>query len=233
MKTLMKSLALVTVLASTSAFAAAPAKPAAAAPTAAAPAGQVGVNGIAVANLEAILYNSVAFKKAQVDRETSYKAQFDAAKAREAQLTAQMKPLYDQFVKDRAAPNAAANQAALQAQAQKLQQMQEQAKAEIEKLVEPVRLSDAYVMEQIADKRAVAVVTAMNKSGVTLLLNPEAVLHVTNNAYNLNQAVLNELNAILPSVGVVPPAGWLPREVREQQAQQQAQQPAASAAASR
>jgi hypothetical protein len=60
---------------------------------------------------------------------------------------------------------------------------------------------------------------------VTLLLNPEAILAATN-AYNLNQQILNELNAALPSVGVVPPAGWLPREVREQQAQQGQGQPA-------
>lgn len=214
-----------TVSAQSATAATAPA--AAPAPAAAKPAG---VNGIAVVNLEAILYNSAAFKKAQIDRETQYKAQFDAVKARETLATTQMKPLYDQFVKDREAPNAAANQAGLQAQAQKLQQMQEQAKADIEKIAEPIRLSDAYVMEQIAEKRATAVVTAMNKAGVTLLLNPEAVLHVTSNAYNLNQAVLNELNAILPAVQVVPPAGWLPREVREQQAQQ-AQQGGAGVAA--
>jgi hypothetical protein len=41
-------------------------------------------------------------------------------------------------------------------------------------------------------------------------------------AYNLNQDILTELNALIPSAQLVPPAGWLPR-AREQQAQQQAQ----------
>lgn len=55
-----------TVSAQSATAATAPA--AAPAPAAAKPAG--GVNGIAVVNLEAILYNSAAFKKAQIDRET-------------------------------------------------------------------------------------------------------------------------------------------------------------------
>jgi len=224
MKSLIKTFAVAALLAGVAQGAmAAPAKPAAA--SAAAPAAVGGVNGIAVANLDAVVANSVAFKKAQVDRDTTYKAQLDAAKAKEASLNAQLKPLVEKFQKDRAAP--VANQAALQAQVQQLQQMQEQGKAEIEKLVEPVRLSDAYVLEQIMDKRAAAVQAAMTKAGVTLLINPESVLAATN-AYNLNQAILNELNAAVPSVQVVPPAGWLPREAREQQGQQAAA-PAASA----
>jgi Skp family chaperone for outer membrane proteins len=225
MKSVIKTFAAATLVAGVSQAAmAAPAKPAAAAPAAAAPAATAGVNGIAVANLDAVIYNSVAFKKAQVDSEAQYKAQIDAAKAKEASLNAQLRPLVEKFQKDRAAPGA--NQAALQTQVQQLQQMQEQGKAEIEKILEPVRLSNAYVLEQISDKRTAAVQAAMSKAGVTLLLNPEAILAATN-AYNLNQQILNELNASLPTVGVVPPAGWVPREVREQQAQQgQGQQPA-------
>jgi hypothetical protein len=45
-----------------------------------------------------------------------------------------------------------------------------------------------------------------------------------------------ELNALIPTANIVPPQGWVPRQVREQQAaQQQAQQaqqqPAAAAPA--
>ncbi len=105
-----------------------------------------------------------------------------------------------------------------------MNKLQEDAKAQIGKIIEPVRLSDAYVAEQITDKRAQAVVAAMQKNNVGLLLSPEAVINVTNQAYNLSPAILAELNAALPSVQIVPPAGWLPREVREQQAQQQAAQ---------
>ena len=220
MKILFKTLAVAALLAgASSAAVAAPAKPAAA-PAAGA---QAGVNGIGIANLDAVLYNSVAFKKAQVDRETTYKAQFDAAKAREAEIGAQTQAIVDKFQKDKPAPGA--NVAALQQTAQtQVNKLQEDAKAQIGKIIEPVRLSDAYVAEQITDKRAQAVVAAMQKNNVGLLLSPEAVINVTNQAYNLSPAILAELNAALPSVQIVPPAGWLPREVREQQAQQQAAQ---------
>jgi hypothetical protein len=48
--------------------------------------------------------------------------------------------------------------------------------------------------------------------------------------YNLNQDILNEVNVIIPTAALVPPAGWLPRAQREAAAQQAAQQAAAQAA---
>lgn len=217
MKTFIKIIALAALAGASQAALAAPAAKPAAAPAAAPVA--AGVNGIAVANLDAVVANSLAFKKAQADREVTYKPQLDAAKAKEAALNAQIKPIVDKFQKDRAAPGANVNALAAAAQ-QQVQQIQEAGKAEIEKIVEPVRLSDAYVLEQIMEKRAAAVQSAMSKAGVTLLLNPEAILAATN-AYNLNQQILTELNTALPSVQIVPPAGWQPREAREAAAQQQ------------
>jgi hypothetical protein len=226
MKTLMKTCLVAAVVAGASQSAmAAPAKKEAAAPAAAAAAPRAGVNGIAIVARDAVLYNSAAFKKAQVDRDVQFKSQLDAAKAKEAELNGKIKPIIDKFQKDRALPGA--NVAALQAAAQaQVNAIQEQGKAEIEKIIEPVRLSDAYVVEQLTEKRAAAELAAMNENGVTLLLNPEAILNVTTNAYNLSQAVLNKLNALTPSVSITPPAGWLPREVREQQAAAAQAQPA-------
>ena len=74
-----------------------------------------------------------------------------------------------------------------------------------------------------------------------MVISPDSVLYA-DNAYNMNQAVLDELNTLIPSAQLVPPAGWLPREIREQQqaqqqatapAQPQAQQPAATPAQGR
>ena len=90
--------------------------------------------------------------------------------------------------------------------------------------------SESYVQEQIAEKLPNAVNTAMAKKKVTLLINPENVL-AANAAYNLNQDILAELNATIPSANLVPPAGWEPRQVREQKAQQAAQQQQAAGAA--
>jgi Skp family chaperone for outer membrane proteins len=218
MNTVTKAIALsALVLAGTSGPALA-AKPAPAAAPAAA--GAVGVNGIAVANLEGVIANSAAFKTAQAQRPTTYKAQIDQAESRRAAISAQLQPLVDKFNKDRAANVAPAS---LQTQAQTIQQIQDSANQELQKTLAPVSLSEAYVQEQINEKLGAAIQTAMSKNGVSLLLNPQAVLAV-GKSYDLSVAILNELNTALPSAQLVPPAGWEPREVREQKAAQAAQQ---------
>jgi len=192
-----------------------------------APAGTM-VPGLGIANVEAVLVNSNAFKTAQTQRPVTYKAQYDAAEARRSQIAAQLKPLVDKFSADRAAANP--NQASLQQQAQTIQQIQESAQGELQKILQPVAYSEAYVQEQIAEKLPAAVNAAMAKKKISLLINPENVLSA-NPAYNLNQDILNELNTMLPNVNIVPPAGWEPRQVREQRAQQQGGQAAAAAPA--
>jgi Skp family chaperone for outer membrane proteins len=215
MNTVTKAIALSALLVAGTAGPALAAKPAAA-PAAT---GTVGVNGIAVANLEGVIANSAAFKTAQTQRPVTYKAQIDQAEARRAAIAAQLQPMVEKFNKDRAA-NAA--QASLQTQAQAIQQIQDSANQELQKILAPVSQSEAYVQEQINDKLGAAIQTAMSKNGVSLLLNPQAVLAV-GKSYDLSMAILGELNTALPTAQLVPPAGWEPREVREQKAAQAAQ----------
>ena len=203
----------------------------------AAPAASSGpiVAGLGVANVDAVVGNSNAFKVAQVQRPTTYKAQYDAAEARRAQITVQLQPLVDKFNRESQAPNAStpAVQSSLQIQAQTIQRIQQSGQAELQKMLEPVALSEAYVQEQIGDKLNAAIQAAMSKRGITMLITPQSVL-AASNGYNLNQAILDELNVSIPAAQLVPPAGWEPREVREQRAAQAAQQggaPRAPAAA--
>ena len=219
MKTLLKPLAIATLLLAGSSQMALAAK---AAPAASATAG---VNGIGVANPEAIVANSAAFKTAQSQRPVTYKAQYDQAEARRQQIIAQLNPLVEKYKKDAAAQG---NTPAVQAQGQTIQQIQESANQEFQKILAPVAQSEQYVQEQINEKLVGAIQAAMSKNGVTLLVNPQAVISASN-AYNLNQAVLDELNAALPSAQLVPPAGWEPREVREAKAAQAARGTAAPA----
>lgn len=177
--------------------------------------------GIGIANLEAVIANSNAFRAAQQQRQTTYKAQFDQAKARQTAIEAQLKPLADKFNADRAASNP--NQASLAQQAQTIQTIQQSGQQELQGIMQPVALSQAYVTEQIEDKLDQATKAAMVKAKISLLLNPQAVFAATASAYDLTQAILAELNALIPSAQLVPPAGWLPREQRDQQAQAQAQ----------
>jgi len=196
---------------------------------AAAPAvgGPVGVNGIAVANLDGVIANSNAFKTAQAQRPTTYKAQIDQANARRTAIGAQLQPLIEKFNKDRTA-NAPAS--SLQGQAQTIQQIQESANQELQSILQPVSYSEAYVQEQINEKLGAAIQAAMTKNNVNLLLSPQSVLAV-GKSYDLSMAILTELNAALPSAQLVPPAGWEPREVREQKAQAAAQGQRGNAAA--
>ncbi len=173
---------------------------------------------IAVVNLNNVVGNSTAFKTAQSQSTVTYQAQISQAETRKAAIIAQLQPMADKFQRDRAAPNA--NQAALQQEGQTIQSLQDSGTAELQRIMQPVQLSNAYVQEQISDKLGAAMQAAMTKNGVSVLLKAEAVQMVTSATYDLTPEVLAELNTALPSVQIVPPAGWLPREQREQQAAQ-------------
>jgi len=175
------------------------------------------VPGLGIANLDAIRVNSNAFKTAQQQRQTTYKAQIDQANARAQQIQAQLKPLADKFEADRRA--AKPNPTALQQQVAQIQQQQQAGQEEVNRILAPVAMSEAYVDEQIADKLGAAVEAALNKRKISLLLRPDGLIHA-DNAYNMNQPILDELNTMLPSVQIVPPQGWEPREVRDARARQ-------------
>ena len=194
-----------------------------------APAAAQAVKGIAVANPTAIVALSNAFKVAEQQRPVTYKAQIDQANARKGQIEAQLRPLATKLQADAQAPTAATNQAALQQQYGQIQQIEQSGQNEINQILQPVALSRAYVVEQIGDKLEQATKAAMAKQKIEILLDSGSVINA-GETYNLNQAILNEVNVILPSAQLVPPAGWLPRAQRDQQAQQQGAAPAAAAA---
>jgi len=192
------------------------------------------VQGIAVANLQAAIANTDAFRVAQQQRPVTYKPQIDQAQARGNALEAQIKPMIDRFNAARQGTMTPALQTQLQTQARAIQELQEKGKQEIQQILLPAALSEAFVNEQIEDKLDQAVQNAMSKNRVSLLLQPGAVI-ARANAYDLTDEIVTELNALLPTAQLVPPQGWEPREVREARAQQAAQQggnrPAAAAPA--
>ena len=185
------------------------------------------VAGIGWANIEAAEAATTAFKTAESQRPVTYKAQIDAANARKTQIEAQLQPLATKLQTDARAANP--NQAALQQQYAQIQQIEQSGQNEINNLLQPVALSRAYVVEQIGDKLEQATKQAMAKQRIDILLDSGSVINAPE-AYNLNQAILNELNTILPSAQLVPPNGWLPRAQRDQQAAAQQQAPAATPA---
>lgn len=179
------------------------------------------VAGIGWANIEAAETATAAFKTAEAQRPVTYKQYYDQAEARSQALSAQLKPLVDKYNADAAVPTP--NAASLQQQGQAIQQIQQNGRAELQRILQPVAYSQAYVAEQIEGKLQQAVDAAMAKRGITLLLKPESLLQVSGQAYNLTPEITAQLNTLLPSAQLTPPAGWEPREVREAKAQQAAQ----------
>ena len=77
-------------------------------------------------------------------------------------------------------------------------------------------LPEGFVIEERLDA---AVQNAARKKNIQLILDPtQGAVIYADAAYNITQDVLNELNTLLPSAQLVPPQGWVPREVRQQQA---------------
>jgi len=184
--------------------------------------------GIAIANPPAVVAASAAYQTAQQQRPVTYKPQIDQANARKGQIEAQLRPLITKLEADSKA--AAPNRAALQAQYEQIQQIQQAGEAEIQKILEPLNLSQQYVLEQIGDKLDAATQAAMDKKKITVVLDSQSIIKA-GQTYNLNQDILTELNKLIPSAQLVPPAGWLPRAQREQQAQAAAAQQQGAAAA--
>lgn len=208
------------------------AAPAAMAAAPAAPAASSGpvANGIAFANPQAIVGSSSAYQTAMQQRPVTYKAQIDQAKTRSDQINAQLKPLGDKFQADQKNPKA--DRAALEAELAQIQQIQDDGKREIQQILAPLSLAEQYVIEQISDKLDEATQRAMTKRRATVVLDVQAVVKA-DPASNISQDILTELNALIPTAQLVPPAGWMPRAQREaaaQQAQQQQAAPAASGA---
>lgn len=185
-----------------------------------APAAAQTVNGIAVADLDQAAVNSNAYRAAATQRQTQYKPQIDAARAAQAAAAARLKPLADRFNADRAKPNA--NQQALQTQLNEIQRIQNESEQQMQTIVQPIALSQAYVNEQIQDQIEGALKAAMARRNVTLVLDERATLSHAQ-SYDLTADVTAELNRLIPSAQLVPPAGWMPRAQREAMARQQGQ----------
>ena len=185
---------------------------------------------IGVVDPQRVVILSSAFQTAAQQRSVTYKAQIDQATARRQAITTQLQPMYQKLQADSQAANAAQNQAALQQQYNQIQQIEANGQQELNQILAPVQLSQSYVEEQITEQLATAIQNAATKKNITMVMDPEGILYAAA-AHNLNQDVLNELNALIPAAQLVPPQGWVPREVREQQAAQaaaQGAQPAAS-----
>lgn len=165
-------------------------------------------SGIAVVDLEEAVARSAAFTTAMTQMQTTYKPQLDQINTRRSAIEADLKAKNDAL---QAAYKAAGNKPtpAIETQYQQLQQAQQNGQAELQRLSQPVAVARAYVEEQIVGKLddALKAATAKTKSEVVF---KKAATESFGASADITNAVITELNALVPSVGITPPAGWQP-----------------------
>lgn len=203
-------------------------------PMLAAPAMAQSKTGIAVADARVAMVKSAAFTTASQQIEVTYKAQIDARDSRAQTLQAELNLLVAKFNEEQRKPTP--NRTTLEAAAKAVQDKRNSATTEIQQLSQQIDLSLAYVEDQISLRMNDAIRAAMKRLKVDLLLNPDGVLAREANV-DITDAIVADLNAILPNVGIVPPAGYQPGQLVQAKNQELANaaraaqgQPAAPAA---
>lgn len=170
---------------------------------------QAQVSGIAVADPQGAIAGSKAWTTARGQIETTYKSQLDQAETRRQAIARELQPLVTAFQTAQRAPNA--NATSLQSQAQTIQARETAANQELARLTQPAQRAQQYVIEQIQAKLSDAVTNAVRAKNVTLLLRPDAALFAQP-AADITTSITAELDRLVPTVNITPPAGWQPNQ---------------------
>ena len=165
------------------------------------------VAGVAVADPDAAVANSRAWTAARGQITTTYKAQLDQAQTRRDAITRELQPLVTAFDTARRAPGA--NEAALRTQAQTIQNRETAAQQELGRLTAPASRAQQYALEQISARLPEAVNAAVRARNVSLLLRPNAAIFAQP-AVDVTAAITTELDRLIPTVSITPPANWQP-----------------------
>ncbi len=161
---------------------------------------------VAVADPQAAMENTKAFQAAAATIRTTYASAITQLQTRQTAIQAELAPLVTKFQADQRANVA---QATLQSEATAIQTKENAARQELGGISAPIQRAQAYALEQIQPKLADAVTAAMKARGVTLLLKPDGA-YVIQPASDLTPAITTQLDAVVPSVNAVPPAGYVP-----------------------
>jgi Skp family chaperone for outer membrane proteins len=176
---------------------------------------------VAYSDPQAVLAQSQAWKTAQSQIQTTYKAQIDAFESRSKVLQAELNAMAVRFEADQ---KANPNNPSLPGQAKAIQDKQAAAQQELGRLSDGFERARAYALEQIDTKLDQAFTQAMTKKRIQLVIQRQAVLKPAPGT-DLTPDILAELNALIPAVGIVPPAGWQPGGQQQRPAVPGAQTP--------
>lgn len=162
---------------------------------------------VAAVDLEGARAQSAAFKAAEAQIQASFKPQIDAFVARQNVLGNELAPLRKEIETLQANP--ATPRATVEAKIALFQSKAQAAQAELQRLATPFARPEAYVKEQIGEKLEAALKAAMTAKKINLVITPEAVVAMQGGA-DLTPDVVTQLNALIPSASITPPAGWQP-----------------------
>lgn len=162
---------------------------------------------VAVADLEGAVAQTAAFQNAQKQIQTTYKAQIDAFNARQTALGNSLKPLQTEL--QTMQRNPATQPAAFQAKVTAYQTQENKAKEELQKLAAPFIRPTSYAQAQVSEKLNDALKAAMTAKGIKVVIPPDATLAVAPDA-NLTPEITNQLNTLVKTVSITPPASWQP-----------------------
>ncbi|WP_340315888.1 OmpH family outer membrane protein [Rhizorhabdus argentea] len=180
---------------------------------AATPAAAAAVNtGVAVVNLDAAVANSAAYKAAVGQIQTTYKPQITAFQTRQTAIQSELTPLRTEI--ENLQRNPATPKATLEAKINAFQARGQAAQNELQRLTMPFARPEAYVKEQIGSKVEQALKAAMAAKRVGIVLSPDAVVAVQGGS-DMTLDVVTQLNALVPSVSITPPANWQPGQAEQ------------------
>ena len=199
MKTMLTAATIATALILPQAVFAQAAAPAAA-PVASAPAYP------AIADFGAAVRSSKAYQTAASQVQAQYKTQIDAYNAQSQPLQAELQRMADEI---RALQQANTPEATLNQKVQAFQARQQAIQAQLAPAAAPFERPLAYAEEQITAKLDQATRNAMNAKRVNILLRPEAVAFAMPTS-NITGDIVQQLNALVPTVSVAVPANWQP-----------------------
>src|SRR3546814_8729510 len=87
---------------------------------------------------------------------------------------------------------------------------------ELARLQQPAARAQGYALEQISAHLDKAVQTVVGQKKVSLLLRPEAAFFAQPTV-DITPAITTELDRVVPSVSISPPANWQPGQQQQQQ----------------
>jgi len=166
---------------------------------------QASAQAIAVANLDNAVTKTTAFVNATNQINTQYKAQLDQADAiakEELPLLSSIDTDKDGQLSDQEVANAQATKNPALAQLTQKETQRRQ-------LMAPAARAQQYALEQVSAKLQAAYATVKANKKISLLIRPEAVYDADANA-DVTPDITAELNKLVPSVSITPPAGWQP-----------------------